>query len=233
MKKILLLLFSLLISAQSFAQDPELYQTWYLVSYSYDLGPTYYVNDVEPRISPTLVIDENLNFEGLVCNEYGGYFSYDQANDFLILEDFGPCLCGTCNNPPQSHVDLENDYFEYFSPTLEYQYLLNTNPSTNVSSLMLFAFPGHELVYSTEQLSVQENTSADFKIYPNPVSDQLFISSENLQIENINIYSMSGKEIMNFETNEKAFDVSTLSKGIYFIEVTSQEGTSSQRFIKE
>ncbi len=98
---------------------------------------------------------------------------------------------------------------------------------------MLFAFPGHELVYSTEQLSVQENTSADFKIYPNPVSDQLFISSENLQVENIRIYEISGKQVLNIERSETSIDVSQLTEGIYFIEVTSQEGTSSQRFIKE
>jgi hypothetical protein len=234
MKKFILL-FTILISSNIYSQEPnpELFRTWYLISYSVDIGPTYFVSNVSPYISPTFILDQDLNITGQVCNEYGGYFSYDTINDKLILEEFSPCLCGTCNNPPQSHVNLENDYFGYFNPTMSYEYEVSINTTTNSTELLLFAFPGYILTYGTEPLSVNENSFLDFKIYPNPVLDKLYISSEGKQIISLTISSIKGEKVLENIPVYNQIDVSALSKGLYFIEINTSEGRSIEKFIKK
>jgi len=236
MKNILLFLFGLFCGAQSFAQDPDLYRTWYLHSYGIDLGETSYLSDVQPFLSIDMTIDNQLFFTGLACNEYGGEYNYETTSDLLELTFFDLCLCGTCNNPPQSHVDLENDYFSYYF-NMEgqfYDYEIWTDVNTGIMRLRLESIPGYFLEYQNEPvLNISNQNLVEFYIYPNPVSDQLFITSENLQIETIKIYSISGKEVMNFESNEESIDVSSLSEGLYFIEVSSLEGKSIQKFVKE
>ncbi|HBY66315.1 MAG TPA: hypothetical protein DEG69_00210, partial [Flavobacteriaceae bacterium] len=69
--------------------------------------------------------------------------------------------------------------------------------------------------------------------YPNPVSETLFISSENNNIEKLNVYSTNGKLILSEIENTKQLDVSTLSNGLYFVEVTSENGTTVQKFVKQ
>ena len=69
-------------------------------------------------------------------------------------------------------------------------------------------------------------------IYPNPVSDILQIySSEGVSIEKIAIYSMLGESLIS--TPENSIDVSYLSEGIYFIEVETNRGSITKRFIKD
>lgn len=230
MKNILLFLFGLFCGAQSFAQDPDLYQTWYLTSYQYDLGPIFYVNDVQPYISPTITIDQNLDYTGIAaCNNYLGNFSYDAPNDLLTIESFDATL-SLCNE--QDHDAFEVDYFGYLgnfpAPVM---YYLSSDTSGNMFLSLEFN-PGYILNYQNFQLSISEQNQIQFSIYPNPVSDQLFISSENLQIEKISIYSMSGKQVLETELEEESVDVSNLSEGLYFIEITSKEGKSQQKFIK-
>ena len=234
MKKIILFI-TIIISLNAYSQEPnnELFRTWYLISYSVDMGPTYLVADVSPYISPTFTLDQDLNITGQVCNEYGGFFSYDATNDQLILEEFSPCLCGTCNNPPQSHVSLENDYFGYFTPSLGYEYQVYINTTTNSTELTLFALPGYILTYGTEPLSVNENSTVDFKIYPNPASEKIFISSEEKQIESLNIISIKGEKVFKITPINNQIDVSALSKGLYFIEIITPEGKNIEKFIKK
>ena len=79
-------------------------------------------------------------------------------------------------------------------------------------------------------LGTNDVNDLDFSIYPNPAKNNINISTKEA-IEKIHIYSIQGilvKEI----TNNKTMDVSNLSNGIYFIEVTSGKRKSVQKIIK-
>ena len=95
--------------------------------------------------------------------------------------------------------------------------------------------PGFELNYQNFPipLSVSDLSLSKFSIYPNPVSDQLFISSKNTVIETISIYSLTGKKVFEGANKTNSIDVSTLSKGMYFVEISSASGKSVKRFIKK
>ncbi|MAP55845.1 T9SS type A sorting domain-containing protein [Altibacter sp.] len=232
MKKCFSLFVAMCLSLQCIAQDAELYDTWYLKSYSYDLGDTFYIEDVNPRINPTLVIDSNLNFTGQVCNEYGGSFSYNSATDKLVMDFFYVCICGSCNNPPASHVTLEDDYFDYFGEGAAYTYEVY-NSGTGAKELLLFVAAGFDLWYSNTPLSIPGNQKKTFTLYPNPVTETLIISSEGEIIESLSVYTVSGKKVIEFTENTNVLNVSGLSEGLYFLEIITVKGKHLQKFFKK
>ena len=75
--------------------------------------------------------------------------------------------------------------------------------------------------------SFNENT---FSLYPNPLnSKQLTINSKK-GIDKINIYSVNGANILSKpinSTNKIDLDLSSLSKGIYLVEILNTSGASS------
>jgi len=207
-----------------------------LVSYSYDQGDPNYLADVEPFLSVDMRIDEQLFVEGIACNQYGAEFLYDTPNDLLELTFFGICICGTCTNPPQSHVDLENDYFDYFLGREGefYEYVLWTDSGTGIMGLTLESIPGFILEYQNEPvLGTSAFNAPKFTIHPNPVSETLFITSEGQPIEYISVYTISGKRVLSKTLNTNQIDVSGLKAGLYFAEITTSEGKSVQKFIKK
>jgi hypothetical protein len=59
-----------------------------------------------------------------------------------------------------------------------------------------------------------------FNIYPNPVKDEIRITSEEI-IEQVTIYSIDGRKIYNKQGNnvQSTINVANLSPGTYFIKV--------------
>ena len=77
--------------------------------------------------------------------------------------------------------------------------------------------------------STNNNTIFNFKFFPNPTKNYLYIN--NLNISNISIYGILGKELIKVSSKNR-IDVSSLSKGVYFIKVSDGINTSTKKFIK-
>ncbi|MDR2825063.1 MAG: T9SS type A sorting domain-containing protein [Prevotellaceae bacterium] len=78
----------------------------------------------------------------------------------------------------------------------------------------------------------------NLKIYPNPVVDKFIINNEQLTINNVEIYDISGRKMNNFQFHRQTnsmenyqfnIDVSALSNGIYFVSAGNKTG----KFIKK
>ncbi len=69
-------------------------------------------------------------------------------------------------------------------------------------------------------------------MYPNPTQNQLFFSTTS-QVDAVQIFDLSGKELKRTKPKNNAVSVSTLPKGLYMITVSTQEKTQTLRFIKE
>ncbi|AEA43494.1 T9SS type A sorting domain-containing protein [Fluviicola taffensis] len=75
--------------------------------------------------------------------------------------------------------------------------------------------------------------SNSWKMYPNPTSDNLTIEISTEGIKNVQITNATGQIIQTFESdlNTMVVPASNLAKGMYFIRLTSGEGTSQKSFI--
>ncbi|MEO1032632.1 MAG: T9SS type A sorting domain-containing protein [Bacteroidota bacterium] len=84
-----------------------------------------------------------------------------------------------------------------------------------------------------EPLSVDDQDLQTIKLYPNPAKDRLRIASR-VSIEGLRIVDMNGRELNRIEvsTGDYSLDVSSLSKGIYFLEIQSGNSKSTKKFIK-
>lgn len=82
---------------------------------------------------------------------------------------------------------------------------------------------------TTAQASIEE-IAKQITLYPNPSSSQLYIASA-VYINTIKVFGADGKEI-NANWNKNSVDVSSLTSGIYFIEIQTEQGKITKRFSK-
>lgn len=80
---------------------------------------------------------------------------------------------------------------------------------------------------------IQEIKKDDVLVYPNPVSDKLYLSGlNNEKILAIKLLSIEGKQIQEFNSNTKVIDLSQLESGIYFIHILTDDGKIVRKLIK-
>ncbi len=88
-------------------------------------------------------------------------------------------------------------------------------------------------IWSSESLSTEKAEINEFRLYPNPVSDNLNVKAQNT-IENISVYNMLGQEVMRQMPNkmDAKVDMTALQTGTYFVKVTINGTTETKRIIK-
>ncbi len=80
-------------------------------------------------------------------------------------------------------------------------------------------------------LGVADNNLADLALYPNPVSDVLNLSTSGT-LESYDIYTITGQRVDGGALSQSFVQVSNLSRGLYFIEVSNEFGTKTIKFVK-
>ncbi|WP_178988172.1 T9SS type A sorting domain-containing protein [Winogradskyella schleiferi] len=82
-------------------------------------------------------------------------------------------------------------------------------------------------------LSVSSHALNSIKLFPNPTKNQLNITSKTI-INRLTIFDINGRLLSEIElsNSEYTLDVSTLTKGVYFLEIKSGESKSTKKFIK-
>lgn len=228
MKNLLLILISLFCGFDSFAQDPELFKTWYLREVFSDFN-TILVQNISPPINPTLTISETLSFSGeAACNTFSGTMSYNSASSRLEMLSY-QSTNNTCTE--QAHINFETEFFMFFDVGKSFQAFVS-NETNGQQTLATIGPTYPHLVLKNYVLDVTEKNELSITVYPNPVADILFITSESAAIEKIKVYSIYGTHVFETSSNVNSIDVSNLSEGLYFIEISSSEGKSAQKFIK-
>lgn len=88
-------------------------------------------------------------------------------------------------------------------------------------------------VTTTPTASNDEFFKNNFTIYPNPTTDELNITTVNgLELNEISIFDLTGRKVKSFK-NEKTLNVSDLASGTYIINIKTNEGTGTSKFIKK
>jgi hypothetical protein len=113
-----------------------------------------------------------------------------------------------------------NDVSMYFR-ILEIDY---TNNTTN------------DVVFLTQpQVSSVINLSAEnFNVYPIPATDFLTVEAENNELTILNLVDLNGKLILNKQFNTSTnLDLSYLAKGIYYLNLNTDEGKLTKKIVIE
>ena len=91
-------------------------------------------------------------------------------------------------------------------------------------------------IYQESTASVSKNDNLlEVTLFPNPVNNELNIHfSSDLNAIKGTIYTITGQKIQEFyqKSKSKEIDVSNLAKGVYFLRLASEKGTSLHKIIK-
>jgi hypothetical protein len=81
-------------------------------------------------------------------------------------------------------------------------------------------------------LSVEDNMILNVKLYPNPTSGQLSIEAVDMTL--VSVYDLVGQCVMQMpaKDSQATLDMSQLQNGIYFVKVTTANGSVVQRVVK-
>ena len=131
------------------------------------------------------------------------------------------------SNPSSSYGFLFKQQTEQF-----YRKLVFASSDHPVDSL-------HPKLEVCVQSTVGVNTSVDdnsFRIYPNPATDKITIEYYRSKVEQVQIklYSMEGRLLLEktCKSNEMQIDVSGFSKGVYIVEIQSENsGIARQKIV--
>ena len=83
-------------------------------------------------------------------------------------------------------------------------------------------------------LGVQTFANSGFTLFPNPVISTLFITNTlGNEILSISIFNSIGKRVFITQQISKELDIPFLSKGIYFIKISTENGIFTTKFLKE
>lgn len=106
-------------------------------------------------------------------------------------------------------------------------WLLNrdTNPE---SSLAIYFTPNSDNMAVNNDEAIKE---ANIAIYPNPTQGVLRVNTDSV-VKQIQVYGMNGQKIRSVE-NINQLDMSSLSKGIYIVNVVTEKESKSFKVIKK
>lgn len=87
----------------------------------------------------------------------------------------------------------------------------------------------------TECLGVEDIAAQQLLLSPNPCSHQLKIQLMTAAPAHLRVYNLSGQLMHQcmLQASTNFVDVSTWAKGMYFVRVDAQQGTYSQKFVKQ
>jgi hypothetical protein len=122
---------------------------------------------------------------------------------------------------------VEFNYAYIFAQSLN----ITSNIADPVQLLAVAADSVQSFYQNTITVSLQEveNKSFDFALYPNPASNSVRLDLDLNNFE-VAVFNLAAKRILSFN-NEKELDISALSKGIYFVQVSSKDVRITKKLV--
>jgi uncharacterized protein YjiK len=86
----------------------------------------------------------------------------------------------------------------------------------------------------TDQTDIRPIEVSTLKLYPNPVRDELFVTSDT-KIESVVVFGLQGNVLLrsNVQSSSATLSLGFLSKGIYVIQVKRADAISTHKIIKQ
>lgn len=106
-------------------------------------------------------------------------------------------------------VELENTASEY-TPTINGEYTVTVTDQTGCTATASV---------NVANVSIEDIVANQLSLYPNPAKDVITIKCNELTIQSVQLYSVEGKLLENYQVNNSTVQVNrnNLAKGLYFI----------------
>ena len=172
--------------------------------------------------------DVLLNWE-TISEINNSYFIIEKSMDGKIFEETGK-VKGAAGN---SSTTLNYNFIDHepFSGTSYYR-------------LKQVDYDGNFIYSKVISITIEQLNALGVDIYPNPANDIVTIdfgeNRENMKTE-VEIYDILERKILKFEianpesttSGKSEINISSLSKGLYFLKVTNGAGQTQTKFVKE
>ncbi|MFC2111085.1 T9SS type A sorting domain-containing protein [Bacteroidota bacterium] len=132
-----------------------------------------------------------------------------------LARSYGP-FTGYRDCPGGPNVEWDNLYFRCYEDA--------TFPTYNPWNIPC----------DTLTTAIKEHNNSEFNIYPNPANNELIIKYVDYNPIQIHIYNVAGILIKEIELNnsKNKIEISDLKIGIYFIQIISDNGITTKKFVK-
>ena len=81
---------------------------------------------------------------------------------------------------------------------------------------------------------MDSHLASSFSVYPNPVKDVLSISNSiNAEINAVIVTDINGRTVKQFNSNVSQINISDLNAGVYFVNINSNEGSTTKKIVKQ
>ncbi len=194
--------------------------------------------------------DHYVSYTGIWNGDYYGFDAFDVYSSnrladamlkYVFENDLTAKNVALGNNSPEQKnmgflPDLEaTDYYIVTRPESEYEYKCSATTGWGSPDIWFL----HDYCNDDDNdghidaLSIRKNPVNNFKIFLNPIVNQIVINPDNNQKYNLRIIDISGQIVyQNILNNTVKIDVSKWSKGIYSIYITQQGKNIIKRIIK-
>ena len=161
--------------------------------------------------------DKSFNF--VAASDFMGSSYNESINDFKVSDDSTAIMCGYFRGTMD--LDLSSNY-----------YSLSSYGAEDIFLAKYLKFDVQDNTYTSVQIT---NQTENIKIFPNPARSAFWL--ENLgkyKIDNISIYNLEGHKVKSIENYDpdSSIDISTLSRGIYIIQLRLRNKILIDKLIK-
>lgn len=210
--------------------DPDLYdQTWYLYEIDYENGDHINVENWYPEYTPYVIIDESLNFNGMgLCNFFDGTLEYVSSFFTVVASNVTTNNC----NDPYNYEEAFIGPFGYIGGNFGFVEIIDD--SDGFQTMKYITGPFTDYTYrNTPILATDDFKKNVFSLYPNPTKGVLNFYCENETLESVSIFSVTGTKVLQLSIDSSnSINLSSLNKGLYFVEITYSEVKEVNKIIK-
>ncbi|MGH1386397.1 T9SS type A sorting domain-containing protein [Kordia sp.] len=230
--KFIFILFLCFTTTKVHSQDAQLLRTWYIIEVINDFVSTPYTQP--PTITEVGTITFLDTTDAINIIGFSGCNAFQvEASSFNHSEnDYGSMILSNFSSETNYCSDAYDNWEGRFYWMLDnfMQYYLHSANGVDYLDLENPLFSG--IYLQSQPLSVTENSISNIRIYPNPTTDKLFVSNATVQIKSFVIHNIQGQRIKEIKNTNNIIDVSTLSKGLYFLEMVTPTGKFREKFMK-
>lgn len=245
MKKIISILFLLVIYTQLKSQQQDLLnETWYLTKIVED-GIEYQTPDPLENFTYALLQffpneNDSHDLSAGMCSHNVRMSVLSVNNEEFTCEYMDDTMAECSPNLPTYYHEFEGNYVGFwrsFPEGANSPFTYEITEENNMLALIVTNNKGDKTYYYNQEMSADDFSKKGIKYYPNPLKDKLIIENTDLKVTSVSIADISGKIIFSsnqFYSTKIEIDFKKFPKGVYFLTTELDDKTiKTEKILKK